>query len=1367
MKGFGIFGCLLILCLLSEGVIAQSQINQLVFRRLDENLGLSNANVQSIVRDEQGMIWFGTAYGLYRYDGTRIKSFFSSKDSSSLSHNNITKLFIGPEGMLWAKNVNGSFDIYDPDLENFIRGDQNFYSNYNLNSQSIGMLLKDSQDRFWFTHPENGLSVFFPGEKGKTIQIQQDGTSRSLISNEISAIAEGKDGLIWAIYLTGEIDLIDAKELVVTKRIQLTDTDIPESANYELMVDSDGDAWVFDPDRASGVYWIDGVSYSVLANRDNVGPFRLNNNMVKAITEVEKGQIWVGTDHGGINLLEKEDQNVVYLKDQDLVNSHLPHNVVYALYKDPEDIVWIGTHKMGVAFYHQGLLRFSHVQKSPGIESSLPFNDVNAFVEDSLGNLYIGTNGGGLIYHDKKNNTYRQYLNEPGKSGGLPGNVIVDLMMDHAGVLWIGTYLNGLGSFDGKEFKNYQFQTDIDNGIPGPSIWKLFEDSKNRIWIGTLKSGLAVLDESRTEFTAFPAGSEPFYLHNQYITSFEEDAAGNIWIAGGSGLNVVDYEKGKSIYFSDTDSSGLEEVYVTELFHDSQQKIWLTTINGLQYFDERDSTFIHYGIEDGLPSPFLIDLLEDDNGNLWISTQSGLSYAQVDRSVKPFKISFQNFDQKDGLQAALFNKNAAIRTEDGSFIFGGPNGYNIFKSENFAFERNEPAVVFTDFQLFNEKVEVGQEVANRVVLPKALDHLDKLVLRHDENIFSISFSALNFLYPEKNKYRYKLVGFNDDWIYMSENLAKVTFTNLDPGNYTLVVQPGTVLDGWSEQEYSLELEILAPFWKTPFAYLLYFITIVGILLYWRNQFLSRQKDKFDREQAIFESKRIKELDKLKTKFFTNLSHEFRTPLSLIMTPAEHLISNSKDAVLTGQYRIIQRNARRLLKLINQLLDVKNIENGGLDFYPSEGDIVQFLKAGVSDFHELSDNQHISLHFESNLSSQQAIFDSDKLEKVLFNLLSNAFKFTPEGGEILVFVEVSQETEELGFLQLRVHDSGIGIGIEDQPKIFERYFTTEGHGQHLNQGSGIGLALVQDFARIMQGQVTVKSELGKGSVFILEIPITLIMSDDLEDEAADLQESQRESQKDSILIAEDHPEFRSYLKDCLSDHYEVLLASNGQQAWEMAQQQIPDLIISDLMMPQMDGNQLCLKVKSDIRTSHIPVILLTAKNSEQTQIKGLDSGCNLYLTKPFNLEVLLLSVKNLLKERKLNQEQNRKKIQISASTVEMESLDDQLIRKAVNFVENHLEDPQLSVEFMSKKLGMSRVHLYKKLQSITGKSPLEFIRLIRLQRSCLLLDQKQLPVGDVAYKVGYNNAKYFAKHFKQEYGLSPSEYLQTKQSNSVN
>jgi len=1344
--------------LLTISAYAQHTTEKLVFRNLDESLGLANSNVLSMIRDADGMMWYGTAYGLYRYDGTRTKAYFNEKDSTSISNHNVAKLFLGPEDKLWVMNVNGIFDIYDPKTEIFSRGVNVFKSKYNLASDSVGMLLKDRQNRFWFTHPTKGISIYNEATQ-ETTYLRNSAKVGALSSDMIAAVAEAPDGFIWVVNRSGAIEILDPNQLIVTQTLQLPKEEIPPFAFYEIMIDSDGDAWIFDPDRNLGVFRVDSFTHQIESISEQAGTYPLNNNMVKAIVEAKNGEIWLGTDHGGINVIDKKEKTMMYLTGENGQSDLMPHNVVYSLYKDNEDIIWVGTHKQGVSYYHNGLLRFSHIRKNFTDANSLPFNDVNSFAEDNQGNLYIGTNGDGLYYHDRKTNTYKHFKHDPNDPKSLVGDVIVDLIIDHDGVLWIGTYLNGLGSFDGKEFSNYSFTSEGENGIPGPSIWKLFEDSQHNIWIGTLRSGVSVLDPSRENFQNHSAGSAPYYINNQYITGFTEDSAGNIWVAGGSGLNVLNPETGHYAFYSDSQDIGLQDSKISEIFTDNQNVLWVATLSGLHYFNTKDSSFVHWGENDGLPTDYLVDMLEDDQGNLWISSQSGISYAEVDRSANPFRITFQNFDQKDGLQASLFNKNAALKTSKSEFIFGGPNGYNIFKSENFAFERNNPPVLFTDFQLFNEEVKIGDNIGNRVLLPQSLENMEKLVLRHDENIFSIGFSALNYLYPEKNRYRYKLLGFNEDWIYLNDDLAKVTFTNLDPGYYTLVVQPGTVLDGWSPNEYTLQIEILGPFWKTPIAYILYFLFCVAIVLYFRNQLLTRQREKFDLEEAEREAKRVQDLDRLKTKFFTNLSHEFRTPLSLILTPTDHLISQTENSVLLNQYKIIQRNARRLLKLINQLLDVKNVENGGLIFHPSEGDVVQFVKEGVADFFELSEDKHILLGFESNISSQQAIFDRVKLEKILFNLLSNAFKFTKEDGQIAVNLEIHEEVGEKGMMTLAVSDTGIGISRAMQGKIFERFFTTEGQSDKLNQGSGIGLSLAQDFARAMNGEIAVESEPGKGSTFTLKVPIMLMNYDDQPEVT---EERNDFNQRDVILIAEDHAEFRNYLRDCLSDTYQVILASNGLEAWKLAQQHIPDLIISDLMMPQMDGKELCEKVKTNLTTSHIPVILLTAKKSEETIVQGLDSGCNLYLTKPFNLEILQLSIKNLLKERHVIQEQNRNRIEVNPSEISVVSMDDQLIQKAISVVEQNIDDSELSVEFLSKELAMSRVHLYKKLQSLTGKSPIEFIRLIRMKRAAQLLMKSQLNVSEVAYSVGYNNAKYFTKHFKAEFSVIPSEFAAQQQ-----
>uniref|UniRef100_UPI0035945121 ATP-binding protein n=1 Tax=Aquiflexum sp. TaxID=1872584 RepID=UPI0035945121 len=556
----------------------------------------------------------------------------------------------------------------------------------------------------------------------------------------------------------------------------------------------------------------------------------------------------------------------------------------------------------------------------------------------------------------------------------------------------------------------------------------------------------------------------------------------------------------------------------------------------------------------------------------------------------------------------------------------------------------------------------------------------------------------------------------------------------------------------------------APFWKTPLAYFLYFIMAVLIAYWARWQILEKEREQFRMLEEKREAQRLLELDQLKTRFFTNVSHEFRTPLTLILAPLERLLNDNPNEKIAHQYLTIQKNAKRLLQLVNQILDVKNIEKNGTVFNSSEGDIVRFIASKVEDFEDLMEKKHIKLNFETSIKRLPTKFDADKVEKIIFNLLSNAFKFTPDEGKISVMVSLDNILDEKGVLMIRVKDTGIGIRAEDIDKVFDRYFTVMHTGVISNQGSGIGLSVSREFARMHGGDIGVKSEIGRGSEFTvtLEVPVKMNLLDletHQEESHEELEMEKTEIDKPGILLVEDNLEFRQYMKEFLEEEFHVWVAQDGKEGMEKALANIPDLIISDLMMPIMDGVELCQHLKKDLKTSHIPIIILTARSSEEKQLEGLQSGCNLFISKPFKLEILMTSIRNLLSEQERLQKHFRKKISVSTSEQEIESLDDRLIQKAMELVEKQMENPEFSVEQMSRELGMSRVHLYKKLSALTGKSPVEFIRLVRLQRAAQLLLKSQLTVSEVAYKVGFNNAKYFTKHFKAEFGVLPSLYAQ--------
>lgn len=1340
---------------------SQQSAGEYQFHSLEVDLGLSNSNVLSIVKDSDGFMWFGTANGLNRFDGTHMKTFYSDdRDSTALSNSYISRIYVGPENTLWIKNVNGIFEVYQPKTENFERNIGRYAKKYGLKDDPIHKLYQDG-NRYWFIHRSGGISIYDEVKKEAVFLGQEPGDQAYLSSDRVASVAKNSLGEYWVVHQNGRVDVLNGADWSVFETLQI-ELDIKSSDDYDfdIFIDSDQDAWIYSPEDALGVIHIDRKRSQISHYNEHSEPFRLNNSLVKGLIEHRKGQIWICTDHGGINILHKQKGTVDYVMHDPEQSRSLAHNAIYSLYKDSDDIIWIGTYKRGVNYYHAGLMNFSHVRKGYPGNAALPYNDVNVFVEDSLGNLYIGSNGDGLYYYDRKKESYSRFAHDPADPKSIPGNVIVDLAMDKEGHLWIGTYLNGLARFDGKTFTHYMPEGDNPHSLSDVNVWKIYVDRKDRVWVGTLRGGLNLWNREMRRFERYPVGGEIFPLNNQYISSFTEDRDGNLWVGGGYGIDVINVENGYHRYHSTTLDAGLAGNNVTELLLDRQGLIWITTSQGLSYYDPKQERFYSYSTEEGLPTNNLVSILEDDNRNFWLSTQNGLSYAAVDRSQSPFRLNFRNFDERDGLQGALFNKNAAYRISDGDFIFGGPNGYNQFRSESFSFDLDEPEVVFTGFQLFNQTVAIGEQINGRIILDRAITYTPQIVLKYHEDVFSMDFAALNFIQLEKNKFRYKLEGFNQEWIPISEPPFRATYTNLDPGTYRLVVQAATHDGQWGGKQYSRTIVIQPPFWQTPLAYIIYAVLAALVVFYYRRHLIAKERAKFRRMEEQREARRIQELDKMKTRFFTNISHEFRTPLTLILTPIERLLTENDDPEQTRQYLTIQRNGKRLLQLVNQLLDIKRIEKAGLQFNASDGDIVSFVEDRVRAFMDLSERRQIDFTFHAAVTQFQTKFDEDKLEKILFNLLSNAFKFTPDEGKISVAVDTEELGEDHGMFVIRVKDSGLGIHPQDLPRVFDRYYTSDHQGEVSNQGSGIGLSLALEFAKLHGGDITVNSEQGKGAEFCVRLKLP-VLSDVLGRE--DVEEDEDFSLdgdghgKPLILLVEDHEEFRNYLADCLLEDYQVVTAENGKEGLQKAMACLPDLIITDMMMPLMDGVALCQELKKDIRTSHLPVVMLTARNSEEKHLEGLESGCNIYLTKPFNLEILFSSIKNLLEERERLQAYYRKRISVQASEQQIVSLDDRLIKKAVELVEANLDNPNFSVEQMSGDLGMSRVHLYKKLSSLTGKSPVEFIRLIRIQRAAQLLGTSQLTVSEIAYKVGYNNAKYFSKHFKLEYGVLPSVY----------
>lgn len=1363
--------------LLCNHIWSVAQPRPYQFAHIDVDQGLSHNHVTAIMKDREGFLWVGTNSGLNRYDGYAFRVFRNDlRDSTSISNNYINSLFMDPGGRIWVNSINSitSTNIYHPATESFTQNTQTYLAEYNIPFGAITNIVEDSRGYYWFLHGTNGLFRYDAGKKETqpVRYVSDDSVAQSNV--QVTALAEEPSGAIWFIQRDGTICKLNPETLAVEYRNRYIQHSVNQPFDYRLLVDSDGDVWVFAANSNLGIFYFNTADDAVLPINEQSKGLRLNNNIVRGIVQDSHGIVWVGTDHGGVNLIDKKNHEVRFAMNNPEDSRSLGQNSINTMYKDDTGIIWIGTFKQGLSYYHENIVRFPLYRHETDQALGLKFDDVNRFVEDEKGNLWLGTNGGGLIYYDRKQQTFTQYKHDPADPNTLSNDVIVSLCYDHNHDLWIGTYYGGLNKFDGKKFTRYRHNPDDDTSLADDNVWEIFEDSSHNLWIGTLYSGVDRFDRESGVFHHYTAGA-PKSIHANYISEITEDSQGNLWIGTGWGIDVL--EKGsdefKQYVYNGSNPGILSNNSILDIVEDSRGLVWVGTQDGLNLFDRQSSSSTVFRVEDGLPHNTILTVVEDDRHNLWVSTPNGISNIIITEDAsKARSYSFKNYDEADGLQGKQFNENAAFKTSRGELIFGGGNGFNMFSPQNIGSNKTAPQVVLTDFQIFNKHVGIGELVNGEEILQKAIVQTREVTLRHHENVFSIEFAALSFFHPDKNVYQYKLEGFNDDWVTTVGPARKVTYTNLDPGDYVFRVKASNNDGVWNEEGTSLIITVLPPFWKTTYAMALYALVILAALLLSRRLIQQRERMKFQIEQERQTAQRMHELDMMKIRFFTNVSHEFRTPLTLILTPLEKMIKQVTSPDEKSHLQLIYRNARRLLNLVNQLLDFRKLEVQELRYNPSEGDIISFIQEVTSSFFDLSEKKNIALTFKTEVAHLEALFDQDKVEKILFNLLSNAFKFTPENGSVTVAVRLLPADESgIPWVEFSVADTGIGIPVDKQERIFDRFFQHDLPGSLVNQGSGIGLAITKEFVRIHGGNITVDSEPEQGSTFTVLLPVQEIKGYTYQQPVlADvrpateilLDEEAIPHKKYAVLLVEDNEDFRFYLKDNLKTQYRILEARDGKAGWDKALTDVPDLIVSDVMMPEMNGLDLCKKIKNDPRTSHIPVILLTARTADEQKLEGFEGGANDYISKPFNFEILQARIRNCIAQQdRLRKAMNRKVLEVQPSEIAITSLDEKLIQRAIETVEKSMGDSGFSVEELSRELGMSRVHLYKKLLSLTGKSPIEFIRTIRLKRAAQLLEKSQLTVAEIAYEVGFNNPKYFSKYFKEEFNTLPSLYASMK------
>lgn len=1331
-----------VLLLSSWMVVAQSY----QFKHLEVSDGLSNNSVNTICKDRDGFMWFGTTTGLNRYDGYTFKIYqHAENDPGSLPDNYITDIVEMPDGRFWV-NTGRGYVLFDKEQDCFITDVTGFMKNL----ESGGVPEQVFVDR----EGNTCLSVAGEGcyrykEGGKRLFFSY--VEHSLPEHGVTQIAECSDGLL-LIYNTGLLVCLDRATLAIKWKSDEIKKYIPagKTIEFSLFVDRDNCIWAY---SLMGIWAYDCGTKSWRTDLTAIWSSR-PDVIIHAVAQDIEGRIWVGKDYDGIDVLEKETGKVTSLVAHDDNGRSLPHNTIYDLYADRDGIMWVGTYKKGVSYYSESIFKFNMYE----------WGDITCIEQADENRLWLGTNDHGILLWNRSTGKAEPFWRDA--EGQLP-NPVVSMLKSKDGKLWVGTFNGGLYCMDGSRVRSYK--EGVGNTLASNNVWALVEDDKGRIWIASLGGGLQCLEPVSGTFETYTSSNSAL-LENNVTSLCWVDNNTLFFGTANQGVGMMDMRTReiKKIQ-GQSGNVKLSNDAVNHVYKDSRGLVWIATREGLNVYDTRRHVFLDLSSVAEAKGNFIAAITEDQERNMWVSTSRKVIRVTVASDGKgSYLFDSRAYNSEDGLQNCDFNQRSIKTLHNGIIAIGGLYGVNVFAPDHIRYNKMLPNVMFTGLSLFDEAVKVGQSYGGRVLIEKELNDVENVEFDYKQNIFSVSFASDNYNLPEKTQYMYKLEGFNNDWLTLPLGVHNVTFTNLAPGKYVLRVK-AINSDGYvGIKEATLGIVVNPPFWMSWWAYLLYAVGLVIVLFLARYRMLKREREKFHLQQIENEVAKNEEINNMKFRFFTNVSHELRTPLTLIISPLEGMLKETTDELQSTRLQLMYRNAQRLLHLVNQLLDFRKGEMSTHQLSLSEGDIISYVHSVCNSFLLMADKKHIQFSFFSGIDTFSMAFDADKVGKIVMNLLSNAFKFTPEGGRVTVMIEHVAGTPDI--LEIKIADTGIGISDVDKEHIFERFYQAGHKGVEETTGNGIGLSLVRDFVTLHEGEVKVFDNIGMGSVFVIQFPVkhvetqvqlpeeTGMPAGDEEDK--EMKEEAREEMERKnfplLLIVDDNEDFRIFMRYSLELQYRVKLAVNGKEAWEMMQEELPDLVISDVMMPQMDGNELCRLIKQDKRTAHIPVILLTARQNTEEKLEGLQTGADDYVTKPFNMTILVLRIRKLIELSRYHRV-TQGMIDPAPSEIVITSLDEKLIEKAIKYVEDNMSRTELSVEELSRELGMSRVHLYKKLLQITGKTPIEFIRVIRLKRAAQLLRESQLHVSEVAFEVGFNNPKYFSRYFKDEFGVLPSVY----------
>ena len=1332
--------------------------------------GLSGTTMHGFFQDSKGFLWIPTDNGLNRFDGYSFKVYkHNPGDTTTLNSDAAYSVFEDSRGNLWV-GTNYGLNLYNYKFDNFRQ--IKFYMKQSQFSLIVNSIVEDSNKMLWLI-TSHGLIRFDPITESYSFynhRFRNDGVPYHSKYNQ--AVIDEK-GNLWIGTEDYSVLIFDIQKESFLSIGQYT------GLNYEFpdrtiltICQSSPKQILFGTQRA-GIVCFDTAEkrfqqsgYST--NRDNP----LDGGIYSIVTD-QKGTIWVGTEHNGLKQYDPVSNKLTDVNH--LVNLTNIDKAKFFCYSDQAGDLWFGIQYRGIYHKISSVKMFHAVGNSGKATFDLSHFIVKSILRDSKGNLWVGTDGGGLNVKWKGTDEFVVF-NSESRGAVLTDKAIICLYEDSRGWIWIGTYLEGLFCYqgNGKELINFK--------MPGSENWNnyifdVIEDAGGNLWIGTNGGGLFYLDVGNKTITdnTNPVVGGTNQIIKPFINSLHYDTDSTLWIGTYNGMFCWNKRNSKFKSFT-MEGGNIANDIIFSIVTDSNHRIWFATFAGLYCYSSENQTLERFTTENGLCNNSVMAIETDKNGNLWISTADGISKMNIKTG------NFQNYFVYDGLPCNEFRPGASFKDSDGFLYFGGIDGMVFFHPDSIVDNPVKPNLIFTSLKIFNQEIKFDPDTHNPV-LNSDINSSDTIILNHTQKSFTIEFAAINFSVPEKIKYAVQLQGFSSDWDYKNHKQRYASFTNLNSGTYTLNVRFTNPDGQWIDEPRKLTIIVKPPFWLTWWAFSIYALLFIVAIYYIRKIALYRIKLKNQLHLEHVEREKLEEINQSKMQFFTNISHEIRTPLTMLMAPIERLIESNPNEYQKKNINYIFRNTKRLERIVNQLLELQKIENTQFKLKAREIDLVKFIREIIALFDETANDKKIMLSFEPKCDELLVWFDPEKMDKVLFNLLSNAFKFTPPKGLITVSIGRNQETGGEGTFSVSVSDTGKGMETIHLDHIFDRFYQIENKETGQVTGTGIGLHLSKELVEKQHGTITVTSKAGFGSTFTIQMPmgkkhllpheifseekiftnwkhgekpeinVEPAVSEDLEPESV------VETDGSLILIIEDDIDILNYLEDELSEFYQIIKANNGTDGWKLAFDRIPDLIVSDIMMLGIDGLQLCKKVKSTIETSHIPVILLSARTMIEQEIEGLETGADEYIHKPFHPRLLKLKVDKIIEARETLKQQFAKNTSFTAKEMTVTSADEKFLQKAIDFVKENLADTELNIEKMSSALAISRVHLYRKLKAITNQNPTEFIRTIRLKQAAYLLSLGKLNVSEIAYSVGFNSHQYFTNSFQKYFNMSPTEYSQ--------